>query len=162
MSGPPKTPTNLRILRGNPSHRPLPRGEPQPQIAESCPEPPPFVTGYAADQWWTVAPELHRLGLLTKVDVACLAAFCQSYARLRTAEEALARMADRDEHTGALLVTAVEGNVQRNPLIRIAQDAAKDMLAFGGQFGMTPASRVRLAAGGYGPSPPSKFDGLLK
>jgi P27 family predicted phage terminase small subunit len=53
--------------------------------------------------------------------------------------------------------------VRRNPLVKIAADAAADLLAFARQFGMTPSARVRLAAGGYGPSPHSgKFDGLLK
>jgi hypothetical protein len=33
---------------------------------------------------------------------------------------------------------------------------------FSSEFGMTPSARVRLGSGGYGPSPPSKFDGLLK
>ena len=37
----------------------------------------PFITGYAADEWWTVAVELHRLRLLPKVDVPGLAAALQ-------------------------------------------------------------------------------------
>ncbi len=105
-----------------------------------------------------MAPELHRLGLLTRIDVACLAAYCQNYARWRTAEEALTRMADRDEHTGALLVRTADGNAKRNPLVKIAADAAADMLAFGSQFGMIPSARVRLASR-FGPSPPSSSTG---
>lgn len=30
MSGPPKTPTHLRLVRGNPSKRPINKNEPQP------------------------------------------------------------------------------------------------------------------------------------
>jgi hypothetical protein len=37
-----------------------------------------------------------------------------------------------------------------------------DMLAFDNQFGITPSAHVQLGSGGYGPSPPSKFDGLLR
>jgi phage terminase small subunit len=65
-------------------------------------------------------------GLLIRVDVACLAASCASYARWHTAEEALARMDDHDDHTGALLVKTADGNVRRNPLVKIAADAAAD------------------------------------
>ena len=149
------------MLRGNPGQRKL-HPEPVPEIAKTCPEPPSFITGYAADEWWSVAPELHRLGLLTRVDVASLAAYCQAYGHWRTAEEALARMADRDEHMHGLLIKTVDGNVRRNPLVKIAADAAEDMLRFAGEFGLTPVARTRLAAGGYAqPSSPSKFDGLL-
>jgi P27 family predicted phage terminase small subunit len=66
------------------------------------PEPPPFLVGYAADEWWRVAPELHRLGLLTLVDVMPLAAYCEAYKRWRTAEELLATMAEKDAVTGGL------------------------------------------------------------
>jgi hypothetical protein len=49
-----------------------------------------------------------------------------------------------------------------NPLVKIAADAAEDMLRFAGEFGLTPVARTRLASAGYGPSTPSKFDGLLR
>ncbi|MCK1303899.1 phage terminase small subunit P27 family [Bradyrhizobium sp. 24] len=161
MAGPPPTPTHLKLLRGNPGKRRL-HPEPEPQIAKVCPEPPPFITGYAADEWWTVAPGLHRLGLLTTVDVAALSAYCYAYAQWRQAAEALARMADRDETMHGLLVKTVDGNARRNPLVKIANDAAEDMLRYAGEFGLTPIARTRLGAAGYAaPSPPSKFDGLL-
>ena len=160
MPGPPPTPTHLKLLRGNPGKRRL-LAEPEPLIAKTCPEPPPFITGYAADEWWTVAPSLHGLGLLSVIDVASLAAYCYAYGQWRLAAEALARMADRDEQMHGLLVKTVDGNARRNPLVKIAADAAEDMLRFAGEFGLTPIARQRLGAAGYAPSAPSKFDGLI-
>ena len=89
----------MKLLRGNPGKRPL-RPEPEPTREPQCPDPPLFVVGYAADESWRVAPELHRLGLLTFVDTAVLAAYCQSYSRWRTAEEVLASMAEKDSPEG--------------------------------------------------------------
>jgi hypothetical protein len=51
----------------------LPQGEnfgrknpvPEPLMPKNCPEPPPFITGDSADEWWRTDPELHRLGLFT-------------------------------------------------------------------------------------------------
>jgi phage terminase small subunit len=56
------------------------------------------------------------------------------------------------------LIKTSDGNARRNPLLRIA---AEDMLLYAGEFGLTPVARTRLAAGGYGPLSPGKFDGLL-
>jgi P27 family predicted phage terminase small subunit len=161
MSGPPPTPTILKIMRGNPGKRRLPN-EPQPTIPEKCPEPPPHIVGYAADLWWEVAPGLHVMGLLTRLDVPAFSVFCYSYGQWRTACEVLARMADRDEATHGLLIRTVDGNAKRNPLVKIASDAAEDMLRAANEFGLTPIARARLGAAGYAPSsPPSKFDGLI-
>jgi len=74
------------------------------------------------DEWWRVAPELHRLGLLAMIDTMLLAAYCVASSRWRLAEETLARIADNDSMHG-LLVKAVDGNVRRNPLTKIAADA---------------------------------------
>ena len=71
-------------------------------------------------------------------------------------------MADRDETMHGLLIKTTDGNAKRNPLVKVAADAAQDMLAYAGHFGLTPVARTRLAAGGYGPSSPGKFDGLLR
>jgi P27 family predicted phage terminase small subunit len=159
MRGPPPTPLRLRLLRGNPGKRPL-RPEPEPMRSAQCPERPPFVTGHAADEWDRVAPELHRLGLLTLVDVHPFAVYCTSYARWRLAVETLARMAQDDRETHALLVKTDKGDLRRNPLVRIVADAAADMVRFAGEFGMTPVARSRLAAG-VGGQPLGKFDGLI-
>ena len=94
------------------------------------PEPPSFLAGYALDEWHRIGPEVLRLGLLTVIDLAALAAYCQAYARWQTAEETLAEMAKRDETTGALLIKDVAGNARQNPLVSIACKAAADMVRF--------------------------------
>jgi P27 family predicted phage terminase small subunit len=54
-----------------------------------------------------------------------------------------------------------DGNARRNPLVKIAADAAEDMVRYASEFGLTPVARSRLAVGVYGQPAPSKFDGLL-
>jgi P27 family predicted phage terminase small subunit len=161
MSGPPPTPTNLRILRGNPSKRPLPAGEPEPARAPAIPGPPAYLTGYARDEWWSISPELYRLGLLAVIDVAPLAAYCQAYGRWRTAEESLARMAANDHLMSGLIIKSRTGEAVTNPLVGVSRRAANDMVRYANEFGLTPAARTRLAAGPNGEQQQSKFAGLL-
>jgi P27 family predicted phage terminase small subunit len=146
-----RIPTHLKLIRGNPSKRPIP-AEPEPEIPESVPEPPPFLAPYARDEWWEVGPHLVRLGLLTSIDTQTFAAYCSAYSTWRTAVETLTAMAERDGATRGLLVKrASDGNPMRNPLVRIAADAANDMLRFAGEFGLTPLARSRIGSGGYEP-----------
>src|SRR5262245_25665662 len=97
MSGPKPIPTQIKLLRGSPGKRALTVDVMQPEQALDVPAPPPFITGYAADEWWTVAVELHRMGVLTRIDLAPLAAYCHAYGQWRTAAEVLARMQDNDQ-----------------------------------------------------------------
>jgi P27 family predicted phage terminase small subunit len=163
MPGPRRIPTHLKLLCGNPGHQKLNKDEPQPQVPAEAPEPPPFLTGYAMDEWWRVAPELHRLRLLTIADVMPFAAYCQAYMHWRTAEEVLAAMAERDQATSGLLVKRADGNAGQNPLLSIARKAAADMVRYASEFGLSPAARARISAGvGYEPPPGGgKFDGLI-
>jgi hypothetical protein len=36
------------------------------------------------------------------------------------------------------------------------------VIRYAAEFGLTPIARTRLAAGGYAPPSPGKFDGLLR
>ena len=160
MSGPPPIPFVLKALRGNPGCRRM-KPEPMPAIAPVCPEPPPFLTGYARDEWYRVAEQLHCLGLLTVIDSMPLAAYCASYARWRQAEEALAEMGKRDPVMHGLLMKSRDGNARRNPLIKVSADAADAMVRYAGLFGITPVARSRIAAGVHAQPGSSKFDGLI-
>ena len=80
------------------------RPEPQPAISETLAEPPEFPAPYAINEWYRVGPELHRLGLLTVLDVSALAAYCESYSIWRQAAEMLRVAAKDDPTTNGLLV----------------------------------------------------------
>jgi P27 family predicted phage terminase small subunit len=154
-----KVPTHLRLLRGNPGKRPI-KPEPEPSVPETLPEPPSFLPTDAVNEWWRVVPELHALGLLTVLDVQPLAAYCVAYAHWVAAEQALAQMAAQDPHFNGLMTTGSTGSHMANPLVKIARNAAADMLRFAGEFGMTPRARSYLDAAGRF-SGPGKFGDLL-
>ncbi len=156
--GPPPTPTNLRILRGNPGRRPIPRDPPMTKAAE-CPPAPGWLEDYAIEEWNIVAPELYHLGLLRVADKASLAAYCYNYGQWRTAAETLKKVAANDLVFHGLLVRR-ESAVVQNPLVYIARKAAAEMVRYAAEFGFTPAARSRLEAG-VNDQEPRKFAGLL-
>ena len=161
MSRPP-TPTNLRILRGNPSKRPI-KPEPQPVAAAEVPPSPEFLTGYAVEEWNRVALELHRLGLLTLVDTPALAVYCYSYGKWCRATEIQAELAESDPVGRGLTVTTDKGVTVQHPIVAAIRGFARDMAKFAGEFGMSPASRARIGSAGYTPPPDGgKFAGLLR
>jgi P27 family predicted phage terminase small subunit len=90
------------------------------------------------------------LGLLTRIDRAALATYCQAYGRWVTAELALAKMASRDLLSAGLMIKTTNGNLIQNPLVGTANRAMLDMLRIAAEFGMTPASRARIEAGPHG------------
>jgi P27 family predicted phage terminase small subunit len=76
------------------------------------------------------------MGMLTAVDRAPFAAYCQTYARWVDAEQKI------DQHGQVIRTQA--GNAIQNPFVGIA-NRAKDLLAkFASEFGFTPSSRSRL------------------
>ena len=159
MRGRKPTPTYLKLLKGNPGKRPLNKNEPRPEIPDAPPDAPNFLTGYAREEWGRISIEAYRLGLLTQVDVMPLSAYCDAYERWRTAKETITAMAERDPLMHGLIVKTQSGGAAPNPLVWIAANAARDMVQFAGEFGMTPAARSRISAGvevGDG-----KFAGLL-
>ena len=157
--GRPPVPTHLKVLRGNPGHRAL-HAEPEPAVALAVPAPPSFLMPYAQDEWTRIAEELYRLGCLTVADLNTLAAYYQAYGHWRTAEEALAKMRERDPLTAAIMLKTRNGNAMPNPLLIAANKAASDMIRYASEFGLTPAARSRIAAAHVEVGKP-KFAGLL-
>jgi P27 family predicted phage terminase small subunit len=124
----------------------------EPSASSSC--------GKGSGRWRRVSAELYNLGLLTVVDRAALAAYCQSYSTWKQATDAINQMAARDQLTRGLMIKTTNGNAIQNPLIGTANKAASDMVRYAAEFGMTPSARARISAqppGGAG----SKFHGLI-
>ena len=81
-----------------------------------------------------MVPELRALGLLTVLDLQPLAAYCEAYARWVAAEQAFARMAEKDQVTEVMMIKGSAGSPMQNPLVKIARCAAADMVHFAGRI----------------------------
>ena len=62
----------------------------------------------------------YAAGLMTELDRAALAAYCAAYGRWAQAEQAINRMAAKDELNAALMIKTTSGNAIQNPLVGIA------------------------------------------
>lgn len=132
--GPPKKPTALKLLEGTYRADRVSKNEPRPKI--EAPEPPECLSGEALKEWQRIVKELFVLGLMTRIDRAALAAYCQAWADFHNARE-------RVEAAGLVLKT-VNGNFQENPFYTIQKRSMELMHKFLTEFGMTPASRTRI------------------
>jgi P27 family predicted phage terminase small subunit len=133
--GPPKRPTALRVLEGNPAHRPLPVNEPRPRpLAPACPA---WLSLEAKREWKKVAPELHRMGVLTVVDGSVLAGYCEALAAFQRAVEEL-------RAKGSTTFNTPSGYKQQRPEVGMRNSAMMLVLRFAQELGLTPAARARL------------------
>jgi phage terminase small subunit len=78
------------------------------------------------------------------------------------AAESLTRMQANDPIMNSMIIRTKYGDAAMNPMVNIARKHASDVIRYASEFGLTPVARTRLAAGGYEPSMPGKFDGLLR
>jgi len=138
------SPTHLKLVKGNPGKRPIPKAEAR--VVPALPSPPPHLSDEAKVEWCRVSDDLFRVGLLSHIDRAALAAYCQAYARWVQAERAIAEMAKRDQLTGGLMIKTTNGNAIQNPLVGTANKAAADMVRYAAEFGMSPSARSRITA----------------
>lgn len=134
--GPVPKPVELKIFEGNPGKQKLPANYPKPASAiPSCPN---WLGREAKREWKRITPYLHRLGLLSQIDRAALAAYCQAFDRWYKAERRLTQF------KGSFTFTTESGYVGIRPEVSIAQKAIAQMVALCREFGMTPSARGRI------------------
>ncbi len=130
-------PTAIKELEGNPGKRPLNDAEPKPvRKAPPCPK---WLEPEAKKEWRRLSKQLEQIGVLTEVDQAAFASYCQAYARWKEAEEFMT------QH--GTIVKTKSGYWQTVPQVSIAQTYLKIMNKIAEQFGLTPAARSRITAG---------------
>jgi P27 family predicted phage terminase small subunit len=142
--GPPKKPAALKKRQGNPGGRDIPD---EPVFCSSDIEPPPHLDELAVEEWKRVAPGLLINGLLTDVDKAVLAVYCECYSRWCEIESLISEQ-KKDTLVKGYIVIGSNGNTMINPLIRASKEAKDQMIRAAKEFGMTPSSRsdVRVDA----------------
>ena len=131
---PKKTPTKLRVLRGNPGRRPLPENEPAPISGDH----PPAYLLVAEKKWWRRhAPAFERLGLLTEADESMFAMLCR---RLAGAAEL-----EKDIRKHGWSYQTPNGIWRPRPEVKMLQDCRKHIVSIWSEFGGSPSSRAKLA-----------------
>ena len=132
-TGPPPTPTALRVLRGDRASR-INRAEPQPR--NMSPQRPEWLSAMAVEEWDRIAPDLAAMGTVKAVDATALGAYCEAVARLRVATRLVAE-------TGPLLLDEA-GKARKNPAVGQARDASYEVRMWAREFGFTPSARSPL------------------
>ena len=112
-------PTAVKMLEGNPGKRSLNTGEPKPE--KKAPRCPAWLEDEAKKEWKRMAKQLEHLGILTEIDMAAFAGYCQAYARWKEAEEFIT------QH--GTIVKTPSGYWQQVPQVSIA---------------LTPSARSRI------------------
>ena len=130
------TPTAIKELEGNPGKRAL--NDKEPKRVKKAPACPKWLEDEAKKEWRRLAKQMEQLGILTQVDMAAFAGYCQAYARWKEAEEFITQHGS--------IVKTPSGYWQQVPQVSIAQTYLKIMNKFAEQFGLTPSSRSRIIA----------------
>lgn len=153
MAGRPPKPTSLKMLQGTARADRVNDDEPKP--TPGVPDCPAWLNNDAKKEWRAIVPELERLGLLTAVDGAALAAYCQAYGDLAWASREIKRVGRVYQTDGP------SGTMYRQrPEMAIAREAAAQMKSYLSGFGLDPASRTRLHVAPQGEADP--FEAFLK
>lgn len=135
QKGPRRKPVELRVIEGNPSKRPLPKGTPKPPPER--PYAPRWLSAEAKTEWDYIVPKLDSQGLLTKVDRATLAAYCEAVATFVDATEWV-------REKGLIVAGQRKGDAKKNPAVQIARDASHEIARYSRMFGFSPADRAAM------------------
>ena len=144
-------PTELKMLEGNPGKRTLNKNEPKP--VKKAPRCPSWLEEEAKKEWKRMGKILEQMGLLTDMDMAAFAGYCQAFARWKEAEEFIT------QH--GTIVRTPNGYLQQVPQVSIAQTNLKIMLKFCEQFGLTPSARSRITGDKQESEPGDDMEVLL-
>ena len=111
------------------------KNEPQPKV--EAPDCPAWIPQEAKDEWNRIVPILVEMKILTHADRVALTNYCVAYGRAVQAHQFI------DEHGFSY---STETGFRKYPEVAILEKAQDQMRAFLQEFGLSPASRSRVAA----------------
>ena len=141
MRGRTPTPVNLKLIQGNPGHRPINLSTFSP--AAAIPRCPATLKGEAKKEWRRITEELHRYRMIANVDRGLLTMLCTTWARFVEAEQMIEKAASLSGGSGLFVKTPNNFPVQ-SPWLAVSNKAIETYKALCAEFGLSPASRVRV------------------
>lgn len=163
-TGRPTKPTNLKVIQGT-FRKGRAKNEATPPI--EIPEVPGELSDAAKAEWGRVSQDLFQLGLLSRIDRAALAAYCEAWADYLDAMQRVATIG-KVIKTGEKVIQKPDGTIEKsggnfieNPYFSIKKRSAELMHKFLIEFGLTPASRSRINVSDEdAPKDGSKWSGI--
>lgn len=112
------------------------------------PEAPEWLSASGAVEWKRIVPELEAAGLLSLVDRAALAAYCQAWAEL----EETTKIIETEGRIHKEPMQSAKGKIvghklKAHPAVRLQRDAFNRVRQFLSEFGLSPGSRNRVGSG---------------
>ena len=104
------------------------------------PTAPKHLSDVAKAEWKRMGKMLLDAGLFTNLDGTALSTYCVAYGRWVEAEQALQEY--------GVVIKAPSGFPIQSPYLAISNKAMDQMIRLMGEFGLTPASRVRIPNAG--------------
>lgn len=137
-------PANVHALRGNPSKKPGHElhDNGSPSLKVEAPPCPSFLTKDAKAEWRRIVKDLEILGLITKVDRAELAVYCQAWGDWKQAREKIEELGE-----SGMVANTPSGYKQMSVWMQVANRAEERMRTAGGSFGLNPSARAKLGTG---------------
>jgi len=156
--GPLPKPAALRALEGNPGKRALNLAEGiNPQV--EIPTAPKHLSQEARKEWKRITPFLEELGLISGLDRAALALYCQAVGRLSELETAFNGKVDRyvadekmayaDAVYAASYSVTPSGYAQQSVIVQLIKSHREQVNRYLMHFGLSPAARGRVQASNY-------------
>ena len=135
MKGRKPTPTKLKMLRGNPGHRPLPKNEPQSALLDA--EPPGDLSADEQRIWATVFEDIAGSGVVTRLDRPGFRLLVETIADYEDARRTI-------QEEGP--VAQGRDGPKAHPRMPELTSARAEMHRLLAEFGMLPAQRSRVVA----------------
>lgn len=146
--GPQPAPAALKLIRGNPGKRPINLSDGvNPEVA--IPDAPRHLSKEARKEWKRVSAELEQLGLISRLDRAALALYCQAWGRLVELETAFQKRQELYASQGrtlsdAFVDVAPSGYRQQAVEVSLINSLQDQVHKFLQSFGLSPSSRSRV------------------
>lgn len=145
-------PSQLHKLHGNPGKRK--KNALEPEFEAAIPDAPDLLEGEALKEWHRVTHDLAAKQVITNVDMAILALYCQTFADWTYNRDAV--------KSEGFILTNSKGDTKANPRVRLVNTFAEQLAKYAAELGITPSSRSRVKMIGKPAKEPDKKQALAE
>lgn len=107
-------------------------------VESILPDPPDRLPEIGKIEWQRLAAELHKIGIMSALDVVALEMYCTVFSRWVEAEERL----QGDPRRG--IISTPNGYAVQGPWLQVSNNCIKQMQSLSAEFGLTPATRAKI------------------